>query len=231
MAQKRISRARKRDLEQPDEFITVTSRLLGALSTHWKSITVGIGVALVLVVGVLAYGYFSQKAEERALLLLDQAVTRYKTELAGQDAANALEAVASDFETLLADYGDRQAGAVARILFAQMNYRAGRAEAAAAQYEAALPHFREDAYAAAAALSGLGYARAAAGEPEKAIAAFSKILAGSDPVFKADALYQMALLYRETGQAVAYDKAMRQLESDYPDFMYAEVLPSAAAGG
>jgi tetratricopeptide (TPR) repeat protein len=180
---------------------------------------------------VLAYGYFNQKAEERAFLLLDQAVARYTTELVRQDAAKALEVVASDFETLLADYGERQAGAVGRVLFAQMNYRAGRAEAAATQYEAALPHFREDAYAAAAALSGLGYARAAAGEPERAIAAFSKILDGADPVFKADALYQMALLYRATGQDGAYEKAIRQLESDYPDFIYADVLPSAAAGG
>ena len=231
MAQKRISRARKRDLERPDEFITVTSRLLNALNAHWKSISAGAGLALVVLAGVLVYGFFSQRAEERAFLLLDQVMARYRTELARQDAEKALEAVAPDFETLLADHGGRQAGALARVLFAQMNYRAGDADAAAAQYEAALPRFTEDAYATAAAWSGLGYARAAAGEYEKAIAAFSQILAGPDPVLKADALFQMALLYRETGQDAEYDQTRKALESDYPDFIYAEVLPPAAAGG
>ena len=230
MAQKRISRARKRDLERPDEFISTTSRLLNAFNTHWKSISAGLGAVVVVLVGILIYGYFSQKADQKALLLLNQALNRYTAEVNAQDPAAALEAVKTDFETLLADYGDRQAGALAQILYAQMQFRAGRAEAAAAQYEDVLRRFPEDTYGYAAAWSGLGYARAATGEYDQAIAAFSEILSGSDPVFKADALYQVALLYRQTGQAAEYGEAIQTLKRDYPDFMYAEALPPLPPG-
>lgn len=231
MAQKRISRARKRDLERPDEFITFGSRMLNAFRTHWKTVSFGIGVVVVLVVGVLVYGYFGQKAEDRAILLLNQAMDRYTAELSRQGPEPALEAVAADFKTLLADYGDRQTGAVARVLYAQINYRAGRWEAAEAAYEDALRRFPENAYGAAAAWNGLGYTRAAAGENEKAITAFTKVVSGPDPVLKADALYQLALLYRQTGREDEYRATVETLKKDYPDFMYAEVLPSFANGG
>ena len=231
MARKRISRARKRDLEQPDEFITLTSRVLNTLSAHWKSISIGLGVVLMIAVGGLTYSYFSHKAEEKATFLLNQAMSRYATELERQNSDQALATVTPDFETLLADYGDRRAGAMARVMFAQMHYRAGRLDQAAARYEAALQRFPEGAYGTSAALSGLGYTRAAAGEHEKAIAAFAQILSGPDPVYKADALYQTALLYRETGRDAEYQKAVATLKRDYPDFMYAELLPAVSPGG
>lgn len=225
MAQKRISRARKRDLEKPDEFITLTSRVLGQLGAHWKSISAGFGILLVVLAVFLAFGYFSQRAEEKAQFLLTQAMNRYSEERGRLDADKAIDAVAADFEALFNDYGDTRAGAAGRLFFAQMHYRAGRMAEALAYYEAALPQFPEGSYRAAAALSGVGYARAATGEHAAAIEAFAGIVAGEDPVLKPDALYQLALLYRRTGQDAAYEQALRTLNEDYPDFVYAGVLP------
>ena len=231
MAQKRISRARKRDLERPDEFITFASRILNVFNTHRKSIGAGFAIFLILLTGVLLYGHFRQKAEDRAMFMLTQTMNRYSEELGRQDAAKALEAVRSELETLLADYGDQQAGALAGVAFAQMQYRAGHVGEAVKQYEATLDRFPEGTYGWSTVWSGLGYARAAAGDDEKAIAAFSNIVSGSNPVFKADALYQMALLYRKTGRMDEFRKVVATLNSEYPDFMYAEVLPSPSSGG
>lgn len=231
MPQKRISRARKRDLERPDEFITFSARLLNTFNTYWKPISAGFAVVLVLLAGVLVYGHFRQKAEERAMYLLNQAMNHYAEELGRQDAEKALAAVAPAFGSLLADYGERQAGAVAQVFLAQMNFRAGHMEEAAALYEAALGRFPENSYGSSAVWNGLGYVRAAAGEYEKAVVAFSNVVSGADPVFKADALYQMALLYRKTGQEEAYRQATATLKNDYPDFIYAEVLSSSPDGG
>ena len=228
MAQKRISRARKRDLEQPDEFITLTSRFLNAVSAHWKPISAVVGGLMVVLVGVLIAGYFSGKAEDKAEFLLTQTMNRYTSEISRQEPGTALDAVTADFETLFSDYGDRQAGAVGRLMFAQLNYQAGRMETAILQYETVLGQFPEGSYRAAAAWSGLGYAHAAAGEHQKAITAFSSVMAGEDPILKADALYQLALLYRKTGQDKAYEQALQTLKEDYPDFIYAEVLPPVA---
>jgi tetratricopeptide (TPR) repeat protein len=155
---------------------------------------------------------------------------RYAVELNSQDAAKALDAVSPDFDILFSEFGDHQAGVAGRLIFAQMNYRAGRMAPAVEQYEAALGQFPEGSFRASAAWSGLGYAQAGAGEHEKALAAFSKTVAGADPVLKADALYQMALLYRKMGEEGQYRKTLETLKNDYPESIYADILPSATAG-
>jgi len=224
MAQKRISRARKRDLEKPDEFLTLTSRFLEKIRTHWKPISAGGAVLLVVVVGVMAASYFSKKAEEKAFVLLNRAMNHYAAEGRSEDPAKALEAVAPDFEALFTQFGDRRGGAAGRLIFAQMNYLAGRPEVAAAQYEEALKLYPQDSYEALAARSGLGYAQAAAGQSEKAITSFTAIADGQDSVLKADALYQLSLLYQKTGQEAAFAEALKTLKKDYPQFMYAEMI-------
>lgn len=230
MAQKRISRARKRDLEQPDEFLTLTSRLLDKISTYWKPISAGMGVLMVILAGVLVAGYFSEKAEDKAFVLLNQAMRHHASELASQDAQKALEAAAPDFENLLTKYGDRQGGMAGRLMFAQMNYQAGRTEVAMEQYTKAMKGFPEGSYALSAVWSGLGYAQAAAGQYEDAIISFAKIIAGQDTVLKADALYQLTLLYRKTGQDAEYGKTLQALRDEYPGFMYAEMLTESTDG-
>ena len=227
MAQKRISRARKRDLEQPDEFLTLTSRLVGTISTYWKPISAGFGMLMVIIAGALIYGYFGERAEKKSFTILEMTMRKYASELARQDATQALDAVAPEFESLFSKYGNRQGGLAGRLIFAQLNYQAGRIETAMTQYAAAEKGFPEGSYALSSAWSGLGYAYAAAGRFEDAIAVFSRIVDGKDPVLKADALYQLALLYRQTGQEAEYEKSLKSLQEDYPGFMYAEMLPGA----
>jgi tetratricopeptide (TPR) repeat protein len=230
MAQKRISRARKRDLEQPDEFLTLTSRALDKINTYWKPISAGVGVLMVILAGVLVAGYFSEKAEDKAFVLLNQTMRRYAVERASQDTKQALVAVTPEFENLFSKYGDRQGGLAGRLIFAQMNYQAGRTETAIAQYAEAVKGFPEGSYALSAVWSGLGYAHAAAGQHEEAIIAFSKIIDGQDTVLKADALYQLVMLYRKTGRDADYAEALKTLRDKYPGFMYAEMLTESSDG-
>lgn len=230
MVQKRISRARKRDLEQPDEFITLTARLLERLRVYWKPLSACGVAAFIILAGVLVAGYFSERAEEKAFFMLSQAMNRYIAEGGSQDRVKALDAVKADFETLFAQYGNRQAGAAARLIFAQMNLMAGRPEAAAAEYEQALELYPEHSYAASAAKSGLGYAQAASGQHEKAIATFEDLSAGQDSMLKADALYQLMLLYQQTGQTADFQKARQTLQEAFPQFMYADMLTDSTEG-
>ncbi len=225
MAQKRISRARKRDLEQPDEFLTLTSRILGKISTHWKPLSAGFGAIMAIVMGIMIHGYFGDMAEDKAFTHLNQTMRRYASEVSRQDTAKALDAIAPEFEVLFSKYGNRQGGLAGRMIFAQMNYQAGRIEEAIAQYKAAEKGYSDGSFSLSAAQSGLGYALAAAGQDDEAIAAFSQVLGGPDPVLKADAYYQLALLFRKTGQDAEYRESIQNLRETYPTFMYAELFP------
>lgn len=230
MAQKRISRARKRDLERPDEFLTLSSRLMEKINLYWKPISAGFGALLVVVAGILVFRYFSDKAEDRAFVLLNKALVAHAAEQENQGLEKALDVVTPDFDTLISQYGNHQGGMVARLVFAQMNFQAGRIERALAAYTEASQQFPEGSFGASAAWSGLGYAQAAAGQHEKAISAFGKVVDGSDAALKADALYQRALLYRKTGQDADHNKALQTLREKYPAFMYAEMLPEPTEG-
>jgi tetratricopeptide (TPR) repeat protein len=117
-----------------------------------------------------------------------------------------------------------------RLIFAQMNFRAGRFDVAVEHYAEAAKQFPEGSYGASAAWSGLGYAHAAAGSSDDAIAAFTKVADGRDTALKADALYQAGLLYRKTGQESRYNEIVQTLRAEHSNFMYADMLPAPKDG-
>jgi tetratricopeptide (TPR) repeat protein len=197
---------------------------------YWKPISLCVAAVMVVVVGVIVFRFFSDRAEDKAFALLNETLVRYTSERSGQDAQKALAAVAPDFEKLFADFGDRQGGLAGRLIFAQMNLEANRPEVAAEHYKTAVEKFSEGSFALSAALSGWGYALAASGQHEKAIAAFTKVVDGNDPALKADALYQVALLYQKTGQEAKYNQALQTLREEHATFMYAEMLTAPADG-
>ena len=230
MAQKRVSRARKRDLEQPDEFLTFTSQLFNRIQTNWKPISAGFVLFMAIIAGILVFDYFDEKAENSAFALLSQTMNRYAAEQTLNDSQKALETVSPDFNQLFAKYGKRQGGMAGRLIFAQLNYQAGQAEAARTHYTEAAQLYPEGSYGAAAAWSGLGYAQIATGQDDAAIAAFTKIIDGQAPTLKADAMYQLILLYKKTGKLTEYDQTLKAFKEKYPGNMYTEILPNPSNG-
>ena len=230
MAQKRVSRARKRDLEQPDEFLTLTAKLMERIRTHWKPISAVFLVIMVILAGTLLYGFFDEKAETKAFAQLSQTMSRYASEVTRQDRLKALEVVTPEFDQLFAKYGNRQGGMAGRLIFAQLNYLAGKAETAVQHYTEAAKRYPDGSYGASAAWSGLGYAQIAAGQDQAAITAFSTVIDGQHPALKADAMYQLILLYKKTGMQAEYDQTVKTFKDKYPANMYTAVLPDPTDG-
>ena len=94
--QKRVTR--KQLLKEPDEFITLTGRIIRWGRQYARQVAYGAGAGLILLVVIAAYGYFSRNAENKAYLLLDQAVDKYETQKKGMDALSAYEGSREDFE-------------------------------------------------------------------------------------------------------------------------------------
>lgn len=224
MSRKRISRARKRDLEQPDEFLSLTTQLLARLNQNRKRV---IWVTAVLLLVVAAFGavhYFGRKAEEKALTQLSAEMSTYTQIAQRTTPQEALESTREGFEKLLANYGDRLGGKLARLYWADLNFAAGQNEAAIAQFAHAQADFKPGDFAFGAALYGLGYAYAAAGQNDKALNCFKTLSEGPYPALRTDALFQMTQLYAslgDEGQAQAIEK--RIVDED-PGYLYADLL-------
>lgn len=224
MSQKRISRARKRDLEQPDEFLSVTTTLIQKLNRYRTALTIGVILVFSSLAVFSAVRYFSMQAENRAFQRLSVSLKAYQEALSGSAPQEALEKVKPQFESLLADDGQREGGKLARLVFADLNYRAGNHDDAIINYEQALDLLPSEHFAYGSALSGLGYAYIAAGNSDKALACFERLVAGNHPQLKADALYQSGRLYGEQGQADKQKEMYRRIMDEAPSFVYADLI-------
>ncbi len=230
MSQKRISRARKRDLEQPDEFLSVSASVIQKLNRYRTPLTIGIVVVFASLAAFSAMRYFANKAENRVFQRLSANLQMYREAARESAPAEALEKVKPQFESMLTEDGRREGGKLARLVYADLIYRAGQYEAAIANYEQALAALPSDHFAYASALSGLGYAYLEAGQDEEAAGCFEKMVDANHPQLKADALYQLGRIYGKQGQAAKQKEIYQRLLDEAPSFVYADLVKRQIEG-
>ena len=227
MAKKRVTR--KQLLKEPDEFITYSNRMIRLGVAYKQQLMIAAGVFCAAVLVYAGLQYVSERSRTKALNLLGSAVVRYERALAQQGAKKALDEVAADFERILDQYGSNAGGRLARVSFAQYNYAAGRADRAIALYDAALEDFKEASLYRAIITSGLGYAYTLKGDLTGAISYFEQVVS-SGPVagLKSDALFNLGLLYAQTGQKTKSVESFNRIRDEFPESFYAELAGGQA---
>ena len=224
MAKKRVTR--KQLLKEPDEFITFSNRMIKLGVAYKKQLMVAAGVFCASVLVFVGVQYVSGRSQVKALSLLENAVARYGQAVAQKGPLEAVEEVEKDFELILKKYSSNAGGRLARVTFAQYNFAAGRPDRAIALYEKALDDFNEAPFYKAIIVSGLGYAHALKGDPQKAISYFEQVVSGPEAGSKSDALFNLGLLYGQTGQKAKSIESFKRIKDEYPESFY-----SGLAGG
>jgi tetratricopeptide (TPR) repeat protein len=183
-----------------------------------------LGGVILIVLAVSGWRYHSRQRANESLAQLQKSWNRYETLRNGKDKDSALayQEVRSEFEELIADFGDKPGGKLARVIFADICYDAGEADKAIALYKSALEDFTQPFYRDQI-LNGLGYAYEAKKEYDTALEYFEKISVGSDPVLKAEALFNMGRLYAALGNVEKSQRAYQKIVADSPQSFYAEL--------
>ena len=226
--QKRVTR--KQLLKEPDEFITTTGRVIGWGRKYTRQLAYAAGAFLLLLVIIAGYRFFSSSAENKAFLLLDQAVGKYEAQKTDMDALVAYEGAREDFEYIINKYDNTEAGKLATVVFAGMSYDVGEAEKAIQLYQAALPYFKGDTTYQNFLWSGLGYCYEKKKDVRMAISWFEKIADGQDPVAKDVALFNMGRLYHELGDTAKSKQAYERLVAEHTDSIYYQLAMEKIAG-
>ena len=226
--QKRVTR--KQLLKEPDEFITTTGRIIGWARQYTRQAAYAAGAFFLFLVVIAGYRYFSNSAENKAFLLLDQAVGNYEDTKSGMNALAAYESAREDFEYIIRKYDNTEGGKLATVVFAGISYDADDVERAIQLYETALTYFRSDSTYQNFLWSGLGYAYEKNQDVRMAISCFEKIAGGEDPVVKDVALFNMGRLYHKLGDTAKSNQAYERLATEYTDSIYYQLAMEKVAG-
>ncbi len=227
MAKKK--KTRKQLLKEPDEFLTFTQSLMRYVLEHKVQIAAGLGVLFAIVVVASGVLYFSEKAENRAFAMMNSAMERYNTLSEEEGPEKAYPAVKEEFEAILEKYSDKDGGKLARIAYGDIAFEARAYDRAIELYETALRD--ADSYPSLKnfILAGLAYSYEGNGDLASAARYFEMITAGTNPLMKAEAFFNLGRIYAETGNPEKSTRAYETLIAEYPDAAYIDLVKERVA--
>jgi tetratricopeptide (TPR) repeat protein len=217
-------KTRKELLKEPDEFITLSSRLVGLIATYKTAIAYLFLGVLAATAAVSGYLWYSGSQEAKAAAQLSQALARYERLRTQSPQDKAVQEVAEEFRRMIADYGSRSNGNIARVLFANLNYQAGDFKQAAELYQAALASFRDDPLMRFQLLRSMGYAYEGLKEDATAIGYFEQALSAGPKNLQDDVLFHLGELYARQGHAQKSTEAFNRLMTDHQDSVYVNMV-------
>ncbi|GAB6095798.1 hypothetical protein JCM14469_20510 [Desulfatiferula olefinivorans] len=218
-----VSLARKKELNEPDEFITMSNKALEYARQNRSTIIGVVAGAVVLVIMIAGFQYYSQNRESRAFARYAEDMTWYETAREGSDGKPSLEEIGRRADAFLKDFSGTAAAMPARARYAAMYYDEKDYAASAQLYEALLSDVDHDPALKNITLCALAQCYQAMKEHDRAIARYEDILDGADAIKKDEALFHLGLLYAEKGDGQKSRDAFERLVTDFADSMYVDV--------
>jgi len=230
MAKKRkIKISRKQLLNEPDEFITFSSKLLKFIIDHKNQIAIVVTVIFLFLAAFSGWRYFLNKAEDKASISLDRNITRYESIKVKEGANKAYLEVEKDFQLLLKKYSGRHGGKLARIIFANICYNAGKLDQAIALYKKSLRDFEDEPFIKNLILNSLGYVYEKKKDYTGAVQYFEMTAQGPQSDLKNEAWYNLGRLYSREGDKEKSLQAYSKIVSDFTDSIYFDLVKEKLA--
>jgi tetratricopeptide (TPR) repeat protein len=215
---------RKEFLKKPDEFVTVTTRMLQWAAAHRKQLVYGVSAVVIAALLFAAHQFVSNRAQKRAFQLLAQNLAKYEELRGQQDSAKAYEAVSGGFQQLIDKYGGNNGGKLARVIYANICFQAGHYKQAIDLYDRALTNFEGEPLIRNLILDGLGYAHEQLNEYAAAAKVFDRLVHDPNVLMPAEAWFNLGCLYAKLGESEKSRQAFQKILSDYRDSIYYDMV-------
>ncbi len=227
---KKLKKTRKELLKEPDEFMTLTGKVIEFAASHRTQLTYGLGIILALTIVIAGIRLFSTRAENKASAMLDLSMTEYNSLKAQKKPDEVYSAVSGSFQKILQAYGGKDSGKLARLIYANICYDAGKYEQAIKLYNTSLKDFEDQPMIRGQILSSLGYAYEQQKEYSTAVGYFEKISSAPEQLLRDEALFHLGRLYNKLGQSEKSKAAYQKILSDHPDFIYIDIVKEQISG-
>jgi tetratricopeptide (TPR) repeat protein len=227
---KKPKKTRKELLKEPDEFITISGKIIGFIAEHKNQLTYALGVIVALALIFSGYRFFSIRSENRAAALLDQSLATYEKVKKDGQAVAAYDQVSADFQMIIDKYGSKPSGKIAKLDYANICYEAGKYDQAIELYKRSLTDFEAHPVIHNQVVGSLGYAYEQQADYATAVIYFKQLSSAPDTIMRAEALYNLGWLYDKLGQTDKSQEAYNKIISDYPDFIYIDLVKERMLG-
>ncbi len=215
---KRVTR--KELLKGPDEFLTVSAKVIRFAAENQRQIayaTIGL-VAGVLV--IFLYQYVSARSERKAFALFQEGFAHHVNFTSTPSADS--DAIAKEkFTEVLEKYGSTSAARLALPMKGDLDYRQGAYDEAIALYEKALKAFSEDQGFRSLMWNNLGYAYEGKKDYRSAVQWFQR-LADEGELMKADAYFNLGRMYEALNEKQKALEAYNKVVKDYGESVHAQ---------
>lgn len=224
MATQRVSNERKKELRQMDPLQRNLFKAMAFAGTYKKQLLYAAGA--VVVVGLVFAGVFTsfKRSENIASDRVAQAVVQYRTLSDNPQAA--YQAVKDDFQTVLADYSNTDAGRMALIRFAGICMEAGQFDEAEKWFEKALEVFGDQAGLRNFLLSSLGHVHLAENDLDQAESYFMQIETGGSDLLRDEARFILAKIYEAREDGSGTRKMVDLIAQEHGNSIYADLAQS-----
>jgi FimV-like protein len=225
MAKKRVTR--KQLLKGPDEFLTFTEKAALFIREHdreFKYIVGAVAAIILIYLGVnTGIGYINKKGQS-AYNMAYKLMAAQNTDLSPE--SEELEQAAELFQKVLDDYGLSKASRLALPELAYIKMVEKKYDEAIPLYQEFLDKATKNSPYQSLAQIAIAACYEAMGEFEQAIEILNQVTAQADDLFKEQALFSLARIYRLAGQQ---DKAKESLEEFVEKYQTSPFLPLAKA--
>jgi tetratricopeptide (TPR) repeat protein len=223
MAYERISRSRKRELEAPDEFITVSSRMVQFIAAYKKQMGLAMGVAILLVLVFAGLYYHSGRTEKVAMALLETGMKKYGNMDAEASSKKVFLDVKPDFEAILEKYPGKNAAKIARLIYADLAFDAGEFDTAINLYTRAVKDFKKQPFYGQTAQTNLAYAHEAKEDYAGAINLLEALAAQPKMTQKDSILFDLGRMYAKNNQKDKEAQSYQRIVAEFPNSPYADM--------
>ncbi len=227
---KKLKKARVKELEKPDEFITVSAKIAEYVVKNKKQVISAGSVILVVVLAVSIFLFYSGKMEKKAAAILSQGVEKYEMAMQTKSPQEAYKEVSQDFKSFMENYSGKKSGKNARLIYANICYNGGDYDKAIALFKQGLEDFKTQPFFSNMILNSLGFAYEAKKDLSKAIEYFEKAANGPAAAMKDEAFFHVGAIYSEMGKPAKSEDAFKKITSDHTDSLFIDVVREKISG-
>lgn len=192
----------RRQIKQPDEFISTTEHALLFVKNHLKKITVGVGLVAVIAAAFVLFRVWEERKENEASRRLNLAMEAVQLannpyrEGSPAEVKNAL----TKMEEVIKAFPGTSSGTLALLYKGNIHLKLGEFDEAIKAYDAFLSKGVSETLYQLLALEGVGYAYEGKKDYGKAIEAYQKIIAMDQGFQAREARLQMGYCYEKLGK-------------------------------